>query len=182
MALNYLRYLGYLPNPPSGFTLADVGFTDEGFAALNRLGDALYNANDPDLSAFRAHGGRLIIYHGWADQSIPPWSTVDYYAAVEQRAGGFAASQAFSRLYMVPGAMHCLSNGPTSVVLADFLSPLISWVEQGVAPGPVEAPIVGAAGGGSYLPQTVQPFDALAPVHAPADGLNSGYDYIGRYR
>jgi feruloyl esterase len=181
MALNYLRYLGYLPNPPSSFTLDDVRFTDQEFAALNRLGDTLYNANDPNLSAFRAHGGKLILYHGWADQSIPPWSTVDYYAAVERRSGGFAASQASTRLYMVPGAMHCLYNG-SAVVGADFLSPLISWVEQGVAPGSVDAPIVGITGDQSYLPQTVLPFDALAPVPTPAGGLNSGYDYIGRYR
>jgi feruloyl esterase len=181
MALTYLRYLGYLPNPPSTFTLADVQFTDQEFAALNRLGDVLYNANNPDLSAFRAHGGKLILYHGWADQSIPPWSTVDYYAAVERQAGGLAASQAFSRLYMVPGAMHCLFNGD-SIVLVDFLSPLISWVEHGLAPGSVDTAIYGIVGQDLYLPGTVQPFDALAPVQAPAGGLNTGYDYIGRYR
>jgi feruloyl esterase len=181
MALAYLRDLGYLPNPPSTFTLADVQFTDQEFAALNRLGDVLYNANNPDLSSFRAHGGKLILYHGWADQSIPPWSTVDYYAAVERRAGGLAASQAFSRLYMVPGAMHCLFNGD-SIVLVDFLSPLVSWVEHGLAPGPVDTAIYGIVGQDLYLPGTVQPFDALAPVPAPAGGLNTGYDYIGQYR
>jgi len=41
----------------------------------------------------------------------PPFGTVDYYKAVVQHAGGFTASQAFTRLYMVPGQYHCLSGG-----------------------------------------------------------------------
>jgi Tannase and feruloyl esterase len=82
MALNYLKYMAYVPNPPDSFGLADVRFTDTEFRKLNRLGNAIYNANDPDLRAFAAHDGRLILYHGWADQAIPPWSTLDYYAAV----------------------------------------------------------------------------------------------------
>jgi feruloyl esterase len=85
MALNYLKYMAFWPNPPDDFTLADVKFTDTEFRKLNMLGDAIYNANNPDLRAFAAHGGKLILYHGWADQTIPPWSTLDYYAAVDGR-------------------------------------------------------------------------------------------------
>ena len=102
MATNYLKYMAFVPNPPDNFSLADVKFTDAEFRKLNLLGDVLYNANTPDLRAFAAHGGKLILYHGWADQAISPWSTLDYYAAVERSAGGFRASQAFSRLYMIP--------------------------------------------------------------------------------
>jgi Tannase and feruloyl esterase len=54
--------------------------------------------------------------------------------------GGLGASQSFSRLYIIPGAYHCLfAPDGTSVNLADFLTPIISWVEDGVAPGEVEA-------------------------------------------
>lgn len=64
----------------------------------------------------------------------------DYYAAVERTMGGFGASPSFSRLYMIPGAYHCLfAPDGTSVNLADFLTPIISWVEDGVAPSEVEA-------------------------------------------
>ncbi len=84
-------------------------------------------------------GGRLILYHGWADQAIPPWSTLDYYAAVERAAGGFRASQSFSRLYMIPGAYHCLAAPDGSINTADFLTPLISWVQDGIGPGAVPA-------------------------------------------
>jgi feruloyl esterase len=142
MALNYLKYMAFIPNPPDGFTLAEVKFTDAEFARLNRLGDAIYNASNPDLHAFAADGGKLILYHGWADQTIPPWSTLDYYAAVERASGGFRASQAFSRLYMIPGANHCLAAPDfSSINLADFLTPLIAWVVRDKeASGPRRCP------------------------------------------
>ncbi len=181
LALNYLKYMGFVHNPPADFTLADVRFTDSLFRRLDVLGSAIYNANDPDLHAFAAHGGKLILYHGWADQAISPWSTLDYYRAVERASGGFAASQAFSRLYMVPGGYHCLFGPDESVNLADFLTPVMSWVERGIAPVDVPAEVRTPAGD-TTMAQTLHPFDALAPVRHPAPGgLNSHYDYIGGY-
>ncbi len=181
LALNYLKYMGFVHNPPAGFTLADVRFTDSLFRRLNVLGSAIYNANDPDLRAFAAHGGKLILYHGWADQAISPWSTLDYYGAVERAFGGFAASQSFSRLYMVPGGYHCLFGPDRSINLADFLTPVMSWVENGTAPGDVPAEVL-TPDGTFTMAQTLHPFNALAPVRHPAPGgLNSHYDYIGSY-
>lgn len=56
--------------------------------------------------------------------AIPPWSTLGYDTAVERTSGGFRASQAFSRLYMIPSAYHCLAAPDgTSVNLANFLTP-----------------------------------------------------------
>ena len=54
---------------------------------LQELG-GIYNATDPDLEAFRANGGKIIIYHSWADQAIPPFATIDYYRAVANQMGG----------------------------------------------------------------------------------------------
>jgi hypothetical protein len=87
VSLSYLKNMAFVPNPPDSFRLDDVRFTDREFRRLNKLGDAIYNASDPDLRAFAAHGGKLILYHGWADPAIPPWSTLDYYAAVERTMG-----------------------------------------------------------------------------------------------
>jgi feruloyl esterase len=183
IALNYLRYMAFLPNPPDGFSLADVRFTDAEFARLNRLGNAIYNASNPDLHAFAAHGGKLILYHGWADQTIPPWSTLDYYAAVERASGGFHASQAFSRLYMVPGASHCLvAPDFSSLNLADFLTPLISWVQDGIAPGTIPANTISLTTFTITLRQKVRPYNALAPVTPAAGSLNGHYHYLGTYR
>jgi len=182
LALNYLKYMGFLPNPPASFTLADVPFTAQEFAKVDQLGNLLYNANDPDLRAFAAHGGKLIMYHGWADQLVPPWSTLDYYAAVERDAGGYQASQSFSRLYMVPGGYHCLF-GPdyTTMSTADFLGKLIGWVQNGTAPGPVAANTLSLTTRKIIQYQTVSPYNALAPVTPAKGSLNGHYDYIGRY-
>jgi Tannase and feruloyl esterase len=174
--------MAYRHNPPDGFTLADVRFTDAEFARLNILGDAIYNANNPDLTAFRNHGGKIIIYHGWADSAIPARSTIDYYAAVERTMGGYAASQRFSRLYLIPGAYHCLVGpdfaNPTEITLADLLTPLMNWVERGVAPGEVSAPIFTVPDFEMVYEQTVQPYDALAPVRYAPGSLNGPYKYI----
>ena len=181
-ALNYLKYMAFWPNPPDSFTLAKVKFTDAEFRKLNRLGEAIYNANNPNLRAFAARGGKLILYHGWADQSIPPWSTLDYYAAVERASGGFGASQAFSRLYMIPGAYHCLfAPDLSSVNLADFLGPLISWVQHGTAPGTIEADTLALPNGPITLRQKVRPYNALAPITPAPGSLNGHYHYLGTY-
>ena len=161
IALNYFRYLAYPQNPPAGFALTDVRYTRAELARLDVLGDAVYNATDPDLSAFRRHGGKLILYHGWADSSIPPAATVDYYAAVERRAGGFAASQRFSRLYMVPGGYHCLITA-TELVFVEMLQPLMDWVESGTAPGTLDAPVLSVPDYQVIRDARVAPFDALA--------------------
>jgi feruloyl esterase len=189
LALNYLKYMAFRHNPPNRFTLADVKFTDTEFRKLNGLGDAIYNANNPNLHAFAVRGGRLILYHGWADQSIPPWSTLDYYAAVEHAAGGYRPSQAFSRLYMIPGANHCLLEPNLaapghfkSINLADFLGPLIAWVQHGTAPGTIQANTFSLITNKITLRQKVRPYNALASVTPAPGSLNSHYHYLGTYK
>jgi hypothetical protein len=186
ITLSYLKDLAYAHNPPDTFTLGDVRFTDGEFKRLNRLGDAIYNANNPDLTAFRDHGGKLILYQGWADPITPPWATIDYAAAMQHTMGGFAASQRFSRLYLIPGAYHCLfgpsSADPAELAVPELLTPLMDWVERGIPPGEVPAPIITLSDLQLLVDQTVEPYNALAPV-APAPGsLNGHYDYIGHYR
>jgi hypothetical protein len=187
VALSYLKYLAYVHNPPATFTLADVRFTDGEFARLNRLGDAIYNANNPDLRAFRDHGGKLILYQGWADPAAPPWATIDYTTAMQRTMGGFAASQRFSRLYLIPGGYHCLfgpdTGNPTELAAAELLTPLMHWVERGIPPGAEPAPIVTLSDPPQLLvDQTVRPYDALAPAEPAPGSLNGRYDYIGHYR
>jgi len=92
----------------------------------------VFDATDPDLTAFRDAGGKLIIWHGLADPAISPVGTIAYYQAVEDHMGGLAATQKFARLFLMPGASHCGGGqGPSSL---DALTALISWVEQGTAP------------------------------------------------
>ncbi len=101
------------------------------------------NATDPDLSRFRARGGKLILYHGWSDAAIAPQNTVDYYGSVAAKMGD-RQTAGFVRLFMVPGMQHCgggsgaNSFGQFSVSSGDpehdVDAALERWVEKGVAP------------------------------------------------
>jgi feruloyl esterase len=96
--------------------------------AQSRQGKTL-DTDNPDLSAFKARGGKLILYQGWADAAIPPQSTIDYYTAAKARTRG---SDEMLRLFMVPGMSHCLL-GPGPNVF-DVLSTLDSWRSNWTAP------------------------------------------------
>lgn len=74
---------------------------------------ALLDADSPDLSAFIARGGRLLLYHGWADPALNPLVTIDYYGRVLARD---RATGANVRLFLLPGVLHCGGgNGPAEV-------------------------------------------------------------------
>lgn len=88
------------------------------------------DSDDPDISAFVARGGKLIVYHGWADAGIPATSSLDYYKAVVKKVG--TAAQRQVRLFMVPGIRHGPGGpAPTSF---DMLDVPDHWVEGGSAP------------------------------------------------
>ena len=107
------------------------------------------NAVQADMKAFKAHGGKLIIYHGWSDAAISPLNAIKYYDSVVQEMGK-PESDAFLRLYMVPGMQHC-GGGPGPDDFGEFgisrindpqhniYMALENWVEKGEAPGTVIA-------------------------------------------
>lgn len=100
------------------------------------------NATDPDLSRFVAHDGKLLIYHGWADQNVPPANTVKYFKAVEAKMGGAAKAANNVRLFMAPGMGHCGGGeGPNTF---DKIGALDRWVEEGVAPERIVATHISA--------------------------------------
>jgi feruloyl esterase len=93
----------------------------------------MFSPTDPNLSRLRVRGGKLLLYHGWADPAISAYGTVRYYESVVQQAGGTAKSGDFVRLFMAPGMHHCQGNGPGPNTF-DALTALENWVERGVAP------------------------------------------------
>jgi hypothetical protein len=179
----YLKYMGYWRSPPASFQLSDFRFTLADYDKLLPLA-GVYDATDPDLSAFRQAGGKLIIYQGWADEKISPFGTVDYYKAAVQDAGGFAASQAFTRLYMVPGQYHCLSDGSPAVdpgqAAGELMDSLMKWVEQGTAPGTFSFPLAQPTAKLSAI--HVQPLNPLSPPPGGVRGLNTRYRWAGQFQ
>jgi feruloyl esterase len=89
-------------------------------------------AVDKDLSPFKKHGGKLLMYTGWADPVVPPQDTVAYYEGVVKTMGGLAPTRDFYRLFMAPGMGHC-SGGPGPNQF-DAIGALEQWVEKGAAP------------------------------------------------
>jgi len=92
------------------------------------------DAVNPDLSAFRARGGKLLIFHGWNDGgsggAISPQNTVNYYSSVLAKMG--SQQQDWLRLFMVPGMEHCGGGpGPDQV---NWMAALERWRESGIAP------------------------------------------------
>ena len=133
--------VGYLPTgdpgpfgPPSSATSIDLDARahDLRNTAWQRLTDTNYWT---DLDTYLGRGGKMLFFHGMSDFWFSPFATWDYY----QRAAdtnGEAFTDA-SRLYMVPGMLHC--GGGNAFDRFDLLTPLVAWVEQGAAPGDVIA-------------------------------------------
>ncbi|HKQ75366.1 MAG TPA: tannase/feruloyl esterase family alpha/beta hydrolase, partial [Blastocatellia bacterium] len=111
--------------------------------------EPVLNATDPNLKAFSARGGKLIMYHGWNDAALPPVNTINYFQSVVAKLGQRQANS-FMRLYMAPGMQHC-AGGPGPDNFGQMVTPAQSdpqhdltlalerWVEQGVAPDKVIA-------------------------------------------
>lgn len=95
---------------------------------LQRIG-TLLNATDPDLRAFRARGGKILMYFGWAEPALNPVRGVQYFEDVQKTTG---PSADFFRLFMLPGVFHC-GGGPGPDTF-DAITRLVNWVERGVAP------------------------------------------------
>jgi hypothetical protein len=88
-----------------------------------------------DLSAFKKHGGKMILYHGNSDGVFSSHDTINWYEAMDERMNGNAES--FVRLFLVPGMGHC-GGGPGTTQFDAFMS-LVDWVEGGHAPGSITA-------------------------------------------
>jgi feruloyl esterase len=126
---NYLANL-VMKDPhfdPSRVTNGDLARAERHYAPI-------MDANDPDLAAFKAHGGKLIQYHGWNDPAIPPGYSLEYR---ERLVAAMRNVEDFYRLYMVPGMLHCGGgDAPTGV---NWQGAIEAWVEHGEAPGALTA-------------------------------------------
>ena len=125
-ALNYFRYLVF--NDPA-WDPKSLNFDTH--VALTRTPRAQLLDVPADLAAFTSRGGRLILYHGWSDVSVPPRKTVSYYEDILANTTGAAE---LTRLFMSPGGGHCGGGD-----IFDPVQSLDAWVSQGRVPDRMDA-------------------------------------------
>lgn len=156
---DYLKFMAFWPSPGPNWRISELDF--ERYSRRFGMTDALYAANNPDLTAFKSRGGKLIAYQGWADAGaggVPPLKVVHYYETVERTMGGPASTRDFFRLFMIPGMGHC--GGGEGATNVDYISYLETWVENGRAPDMVIATHNGPSGPAFTRPVYPYPLEA----------------------
>jgi feruloyl esterase len=97
---------------------------------------SIINFTDPDLKRFFDRGGKLLMYHGWADPQVTPLNTITYFNDVLHTAGEASRGKSI-QLYMEPGMNHCRGGeGPDTF---DAVGALEQWVQTGSAPARILA-------------------------------------------
>ncbi len=126
-AKSFFRYFADQPasQPDTDWRNVDAA---QGLKLKSFVG-GLVDATDPDLSAFKARGGRMISYFGWADPALNPLMGVAYYEAAARATPNIEDAY---RLFMVPGMQHC--GGGDAPNMLDPVTAVIDWVETGKAP------------------------------------------------
>jgi feruloyl esterase len=159
------------------YKTADLSQTTK---ASDEKGAKVLNATDPDLSRFKNHGGKLIIYHGWDDPAISALNTIDYFHQVQTKMGAQNV-ESFLRAYMVPGMQHC-GGGPGATSFEEGVHArqdaahnmrlaLEDWVEKGAAPSKIIASKYADSnpGGQPSMTRPLCPYPQIAKYKASGD-------------
>jgi feruloyl esterase len=129
VATQFFKYLVY-GDSAWRYTTYDLARAARDGARVN----AIVSPSNPDLAAFHARGGKLLLAHGWSDPALSARATIDYFKVVQQRTP-LAAS--FTRLFLMPGVLHC--GGGSGCDDVNWTTLIRGWVEQGEAPARVVA-------------------------------------------
>jgi feruloyl esterase len=142
---SWLGFYRFMVFHDPAWELSKMDFDRDPSLAKQKLGNVL-DPDSSDLKGFADRGGKIIVYHGWADDMVPSQVSTDYYSSVTAKLGPERV-KSFYRLFMIPGMSHC-GGGPGANVLfhtdeaaavsldpnRDMLTALEQWVEQGRAP------------------------------------------------
>jgi hypothetical protein len=169
---NWLQYFAFEKNIGTK-GLEDEQYTQAYFNQIEKLAP-FWDDTNPDLAPFEKDGGKLILWQGESDWSIPTISSIAYYQAVVKQMGGVASTQKFARYYLLPGVGHCGSGAPDTFA---GLASVVSWTETGHAPTAIVADEYAsslATGHGgpppAGSPSASDLTDAIPALGAPAAG------------
>ena len=144
-------------------TLTEATY-DDYFVKSNEKMRYVMGHDNPDLSQFQKHGGKMIVTHGLADQLIEPRATYSYYNKVVETMGGLDNVRSFYRFFPYPGIAHCggaplQPNAPAmdSSSQGPLFQALVNWVEKGIAPGESSSTVVATNSSGGTRPVCAYP-------------------------
>jgi len=161
--VNGARYVIFTDATPP--VLDAFEFTEAFYDKL-RVRHTLNDATSADLSAFKAAGGKLILWHGWADQHISPLGTIGYVEALQKNMGGQSSLDAFMRFYLAPGVSHC--GGGEGLPNMDLVTAAVEWTEKGTAPDAITTYRTDTAGSVTSV-RPMYPYPALAKYNGTGD-------------
>jgi feruloyl esterase len=168
----------------AGWNYKDA-IVDQALKAADEKTAQILNATEANLVAFKNRGGKLILYHGWNDPAISALNTINYYDEVVGKMGG-AETEAFVRLYMVPGMQHCFGGpgpdsfgqgGPAAKDAQQNVEPALEqWVEKGIAPNVIVAAKDegGDPSNGAKMTRPLCPYPQIAKYKGKGDTNDAG--------
>jgi pimeloyl-ACP methyl ester carboxylesterase len=146
-------------------TLTEADFEADFRESQRKFNDVI-GTDDDNIQRFRKRGGKMIIWHGEADQLIFPRGTMNYYQRLLNGNGGVKHVEDFARLFMAPGVGHCAGGaGPNPVGVFEAV---VNWVENGVAPDKIMASRA-VNGGGVGSADAAANFVCVDGEHNPRD-------------
>jgi Tannase and feruloyl esterase len=127
-------------------------------------------ADNPNLSAFKQAGGKLIMWQGLADQLIFTGDSINFYNEMLAANGGVASTESFARYFLAPGVAHCGTPGPGSIAPTNPMQQVIDWVQQGKAPS-----VLNASGSvnGAAVTRPLCPYPDPDAVYTGGDPANA---------
>jgi feruloyl esterase len=129
---DFFKYIAF-EDPNWDFKTFDVDRDTRKIDA--RLGPVI-NTTQTDLKAFKAHGGKLLMYQDWNETWVPPRTATTYYNSVVSTMGGESQTRDFFRLFMIPDFSMCAGMFPSTF---DALGAVQKWREEGIAPDQIKA-------------------------------------------
>lgn len=132
---SFVNNLFFEVDPPQSYRWNDFNFDTDPPQGAFMAG--ILNGTDPAIDSFRGRGSKLLMYHGLGDGLIGYQETERYMRNVTDRYG--AQTAGFARLFLVPGMDHCDFVDRGGLQVADWLEPLVGWVERGQAPDALPA-------------------------------------------
>ena len=133
-----LGQIPYIWVSPANPRMNPLSFSfDKDTGNLNKSSPLVTYSASTDIAKFKNRGGKIIWYHGVSDPGPPALGTIEYYKQLTARNGDLAETRKFARLFLVPNMGHC-RGGPATDQF-DMLTPLVTWVEQGIAPDRIVA-------------------------------------------